>query len=106
MFLRKNFFKFFGASPNNFFEWKKQFFQNAFWELYTGDFPIKIGMIFHWMIFDEDFWKFIATSLQWGFFLQIKRFCQIVSSMFLFVGIFPFKKKGIFFCLDAAQRLL
>ena len=49
---------------------------------------------------------FIATSLQWWFFLEIKRFCHIVFSMFLFVVFFPIKT-GMIFCLDAvAQRLL
>ena len=40
------------------------------------------------------------------FFLEIKRFCHIVFSMFLLVVFFPIKT-GMIFCLDAvAQRLL
>ena len=63
-------------------------------------------MIFHRMIFDEDFSKIIGTSLQWGFFVEIMRFCQIVFSMFLFLGTFPMKT-GMVFCLDAfAQKPL
>ena len=59
----------------------------------------KIDMIFHWMIFDENFSKFTAPSLQSGPFLEIKRFCQIVFSMFLVVGIFPIET-GMILRLD------
>ena len=75
-----------------------------FLELYTGDFPIKIGVIFHWMIFGETFKNLLRRLSNEDFFLNQ----AVLLNCFFNVSFcrdFP-NKKDIFFCLDAAQRLL
>ena len=93
-------------------------------EFHRGDFANRTGLAQAWTVKSADrlFTFFHSANLSDNkkgieihillqrlsnddYFLEIKRFCHIVFSMFLFVGFFPIKI-GMIFCLDAfAQRL-